>query len=502
MTVSIPLVILAPITGAVLCYLAGERARRAIAAAAAFAILASVISLAITVWRHGPSHLELGGWSSPLGIGLYADGFSLFALLMTAIVGFGITIYAISFYAPGYQRKECHEARLFWPLWFFLWSAMNALFVATDIFNIYVVFELLGISAIALITLAGKREALTAAMRYLIAAILGSLSYLLGVSLLYAEHGVLSLFLLSGLVTATPGTLAAFSLMAAGLMLKTALFPLHFWLPSAHANASAPVSAILSAIVVKGSFFVLARIWFSLFHETPLPGAGQMLGVLGAIAILWGSLTAIRQQRLKLLIAYSTVAQVGYMFLLFPLTTIIVSGDTEIVPAWPEEALSGIMYQVVSHAFAKSALFLAAGIIVMAYGTDQLRAMRGLSRVMPLTTFSFALACMSIVGLPPSGGFVAKFLLMKAAVGSGQWWWLPFIVLGGLLTAGYVVAMLRYAFQITDPPAPRKPIRRSMEIAALVLATLSVLIGLRLQEPLDLLRIGSPFLLENGGGGP
>jgi multicomponent Na+:H+ antiporter subunit D len=495
-------VILVPLAGAFLSYLLEERVRRLFAPITALLVLGSTALLAWTLWTQGPIVYQLAGWALPLGIGLYVDGFSIFMLSMTAVVGSFITFFAVAYYRPVEgETGTLSERQLFWPLWFSLWAALNALFIAADIFNTYVVFELMGLAAIALITLAGKPDALVAAMRYLIAAFLGSMSFLLGVALLYAEHGVLDFSLLGAQVQRTPASVTAFALMAVGLSLKTALFPLHFWLPPAHANASPPVSAILSALVVKGSFFVLVRLWFDVFANAGLEAVGQLMGVLGSIAILWGSFEAVRQRRLKLLIAYSTVAQIGYIFLLFPLTGAVNDSAEQVSAAWLNEASAGVMYQVVSHALAKSAMFLAAGIIIAAYGSDQLQVLSGLSRNLPLTSFTLALAGMSLTGLPPSGGFVAKFLIMKAALLSGQWWWLPVIVLGGLMTAAYVALILRYSFQVAAPPTDRRPVRRSMEFVALLLAVLAVLIGFRLEEPLELLSVGSPFPFDNGGGG-
>jgi multicomponent Na+:H+ antiporter subunit D len=501
MSAALAPVILAPLAGAVLGYLLEEHMRRFLAGSVALTVVASTTLLAATLWTQGPIVYHLGGWAPPLGIGLHVDGFSIFMLSMTAIVGCFITFFGVAYYGPNNpEAVSPSEQRLFWPLWLSLWAALNALFVAADIFNTYVLFELMGLAAIAMITLAGKPEALIAAMRYLIAAFLGSLSFLFGVALLYAEHGTLDSSLLGDAVQGTPASLAAFALMVAGLMLKTAIFPLHFWLPPAHANASPPVSAILSALVIKGSFFVLVRLWFGVFANAGLAGVGQLLGTLGCIAILWGSFEAIRQRRLKLLIAHSTVAQVGYLFLLFPLTSILHNSGEQVHAAWLNEASAGVLYQVVSHALAKSAMFLAAGIIISAYGTDQLPVIGGLSRALPLTSFALALAGMSLTGLPPSGGFAAKFLIMKAALLSGQWWWVPVIVLGGLMTAGYVALILRYVFQVADSPPARRPVPRSMEIIALMLAVLSVVIGFRLEEPLELLSIGSPFPFAGGGG--
>jgi multicomponent Na+:H+ antiporter subunit D len=493
MSAALGLVILVPLAGGLAAIFMEERARRFLAGPAALATGAAVVILATQVWTGGPTGMRLGGWAPPLGIRLYADGFSLFMLLMAAVVAGLVSLYAIGYFRPGRHAGTAHERRLFWPLWFFLWAALNSLFVAADLFSIYVLFELLGLAAIGLVAAPGKGEVLTAAMRYLVAALLGSLLYLMGTALIYAEHGMLDLYLLGEVVTGSRADVLAFSLMAVGLCLKTALFPLHFWLPPAHANASSPVSAVLSALVIKASFFILARLWFEVFREIIPAGAGHLLGVLGCAAILWGSLQAMRQARLKPLIAYSTVAQVGYMFLLFPLTVFTAAemGGTD--AAWLKEAPTATVYQIVSHALVKSTMFLVAGLVVAAVGSDRIRSLRGLSREMPIATFALAIAGMNLIGLPPSSGFVAKFLLIKAALGSGQWWWVPVIVLGGLITAGYIVLMLRHAFEVKGGEVVRTRVRRSMEVIALVLAVLAMLMGFRLDEPLRLLFIGDPF---------
>ena len=171
-----------------------------------------------------------------------------------------------------------------------------------------------------LVCLDGRAETLAAALRYLLFALLGSVLYLLGTALLYGAYGTLDIVLL-----AEPHPRrarrrwVAAALMTAGLLAKTALFPLHLWLPPAHAGAPAAASAVLSALVVKASFFLIVRLWFDVMPGVPMPAAAQLLAALGAAAILFGSVLALRQARLKLLIAYSTVAQIGYLFLMFPL---------------------------------------------------------------------------------------------------------------------------------------------------------------------------------------
>jgi formate hydrogenlyase subunit 3/multisubunit Na+/H+ antiporter MnhD subunit len=261
-----------------------------------------VVLLGGQVLQHGAIGMQVGGWPAPLGITLRADGLSAAMLALTCLIA-GV----VTFYAAGYFKSEA-AASAFWPLWLFLWAALNALFVSGDVFNLYVTLELLGLAAVSLVALSRTAEALPAAMRYLLVSLTGSLSYLMGVALLYAANGTLDLKTLAAAAPDMPSIATAFALMTSGLIMKSALFPMHFWLPPAHANAPAPVSAALSALVVKGSFYILVRLWLTLFQPFINPGVANLIGLMAAIAILWGSIQALLAQRLKMLIAYSTVA--------------------------------------------------------------------------------------------------------------------------------------------------------------------------------------------------
>ena len=399
-------------------------------------------------------------------------------LLMSALVGAFTSIYALGYFEGADER----DSGLFCPLWLFLWAALNALFLSADIFNLYVTLELIGLASAALITLDGQRAALIAGMRYLLVSLLGSLFFLLGVALLYVAFGTLSLKGLGAVLTPSPIVWTAIAAISVGLLLKTALFPLHFWLPPAHANAPAPVSAVLSALVVKASFYLLLRLWFDVFPAALTPAAGQLLGGLGVAAILWGSLLALRQERLKLLVAYSTVAQIGYLFLLFPLG---------VKTAW-----SGGVYHALAHGCAKAAMFMAAGSMTRALGHDRIDSLRGVSQQAPLSVFAFALAGMTLMGLPPSSGFVSKWLLLTAALKSGQWWWAVAMVLGGLLAAGYVFRVLRQMFLPRTENACLCSVPRRMEVAALGLALVALLLGFASHPALKLLETGAPFPIE------
>jgi formate hydrogenlyase subunit 3/multisubunit Na+/H+ antiporter MnhD subunit len=245
---------------------------------------------------------------------------------------------------------------------------------------------------------------------------------------------------------------------------------------------------VLSALVVKASFFLVVRLWFDVMPGLLNLAAAQVLSILGAGAILVGSVLALRQARLKLMIAYSTVAQIGYLFLMFPLAAGSASAQFG-----SNVALSGGMLQAISHAFAKAAMFMAAGLMAEALGHDRIAELRGVGQMLPVTTFAFGVAALSLVGLPPSGGFVAKWLLLSAAMTAGQWWWALVMLLGGLLAGGYMLRVL--APVLTDPNeplVPRAPVLRSRELIVLALAVCSMLLGALPMRPFGLLQIGRP----------
>ena len=450
--------IVLPLLGAVCAFLFPRRAA-VIGLSGAFLTAGAALAVLLQIIMGGPRSYALGGWGAPLGIDLVADGLSALMLAMTAIVG-----AAVSVYARVYLASSPDKVKRFWPLWLFLWAALNGLFQAGDAFNLYVTLELLGLSAVALVALTGSGPALWGAMRYLLVSLLGSLAYLLGVALLYHAYGTVDLALLGeradgGLMLAVP-----LGAMIAGLLLKTGLFPFHVWLPPAHGSARAPVSALLSGLVVKASFYLLLRLWFTFVPEGQ--GVPLLLGSLGAAAVFWGSVQALRQKRLKLLVAYSTVAQLGYLFIAFPLAGLD-----------PALAWGGSIYLALSHALAKGAMFLAAGSIMTQGGHDEIAELDRVVDRMPLTLAAFALSGISLAGLPPSGGFVGKWMLLQAALAQGQWFWAVVMIVGGLLTATYVFRVLGFAFTKSPHEHERHDVPPTMEWTALLLALGAVALG-------------------------
>lgn len=476
----IVILIVLPLMGGVACFLF-PTISKTLGLIVVLAISAAVFGLGWQLQEAGAQRYAIGGWGASLGIDLNADGLSLLMLIATALVGLAVTVYAAVYYT-------IEEARRFWPLWLFLLGALNALFLSADVFNLYVTLELLGLAAVSLTALTGGRAALGGAMRYLLATLSGSLAYLLGVALLYHAFGSVDIAVLSGRITPAPAAWAALGLMSIGLMLKTALFPLHFWLPPAHASASSPVSAVLSALVIKASFYILLRLWLMLFGPLAGEGVAVLLGYLGAAAVLWGSVQALRQTRLKLLVAYSTVAQIGYLFLAFPLAT------AASVTAW-----NGAAYLALSHALAKAAMFLAAGNLLHFGGHDRIADLDRVVQRLPLSAFAFALAGVSLMGLPPSGGFIGKWFLLEAALGRGRWDLAVVMLVGGLLAAAYVFKVLGKAFTQADVTHEPRAVPAPMEWAAFLLACGAILLGFVAMPVFSLLGIGAPF---GGGEGP
>jgi multicomponent Na+:H+ antiporter subunit D len=488
------LAIVLPVAGVLLSLALGGRHAERIALILMPAGLAVAVAIATGVWRtQNVLQYSIGSWDPPLGVAFRADGLSAAMIVTAALLICGIGLFArAQFRSP--RGAEVRAPLVFWTLLLAVWGALNGVFIGDDLFNLYVALELLTFAAVPLVSLDGRAETLAAALRYLLFALLGSILYLLGTVLLYGAYGTLDIVLLSRRIHAEPVAWAAVSLMTAGLLAKAALYPLHLWLPPAHAGAPAAASALLSGLVVKAPFFLVVRLWFDIMPGLPEHAAAQVLGALGAAAIIFGSVLALRQARLKLLIAYSTVAQIGYLFLVFPLALRPETGHP-----WATAAWTGGILQAISHAFAKAAMFMAAGLIAEALGHDRVAGLAGIGRALPITVFAFGLGGVSLMGLPPSGGFVAKAMLLTAAVAEGQWWWAVIVLTGGLLAAGYVFLVLARA--LGEPIEPLRlltTISSGRQAVVVALAMCAVLLGFVPLRPLELLQIGRPDIAMVG----
>ncbi len=415
--------VLVPVVAACLALVLPGRWRWLAVAAGLLPLPLAMAWLTGELGREGLITVAVAGFEAPLGIVWRLDGLSAVLVWLNIIIALLVGLHA----AAHYPADKLNGFR-FWPLWLLLSGAMNALLLSADLFNLFVTLELVTLAAIGLLVVDRKPQAMRAAVRYLLLALLGSLFYLLGVALVYGQTGTLDLYQAAGVLQPDLLGHTALVLMTVGLLVKAAIFPLHGWLPAAHGNAPGPVSAVLSAMVVKVAVYLVWRLWLWLAGDWAIPAGLTMLGLLGALAIVYGSLQALVQQRVKMIVAYSTVAQLGYLMLLFPLLGLV--------------AFQATSYHLLSHGLAKAAMFLAAANLLTRLGTDQLGDLRGADRRMPLDVFTLALAGVSILGLPPSGGFIAKWLMLQTALAQGGWLWVGVILVGGLLAAAYLFRVL------------------------------------------------------------
>lgn len=488
-TALLPALVLGPLGASGLAALLPTRADRwravvALVTAVALVVGTATVVGALIVSPDATLSLALGGWDLPLAIALRADGLSAAFLGLTATVGLAVTVYAAA-------EPQVRGGAGFWPLWLALWAALNGVYLAGDLFNLYVTLELVTVAAVALVALGG-RSAAGPALRYLFVAVVGSLLFLLAVALVYAQAGTLDLDLTRGRLEPGPLLIAVLALVLVGMGAKMALFPLHSWLPVAHPAAPAAVSAVLSALVIKAAVLVLWRVWYAL-----APSAGDAAGdlalaagVAGSVAVFWGGLLALRQRHLKTIIAYSTVAQVGYLALVLALAS---SVGPEPQPIRGSHAWVGGVSLVLAHGLAKSAMFLAAGTLVVAYGSDRLGRLRGAGTYLPMTVATIGIAGVSLAGLPPTFGFVAKWQLLIASIETGQWWWVPVLLAGGLLTVAYTAVMLSAMFRRTGAAGVEPPDttpRRRLSVVPFLLALASIGLGVFSGDLLTLIGAG------------
>ena len=324
------------------------------------ALLAAIMALQV-VLDHGERSLFIGGWEAGLAIRFRLTPLAALLLVFTAGLHLLVALYAARI-AHATGKAD------YWPLSCLLHAALAALWLSADLFNLYVTLELLSLVAVALVSLAG-RKAWKPALNYLLLSLAGSLAYLLGVALLYGRYGLLDLALLARLSEADGATHLALLLMSVGLMLKAALWPLHLWLPPAHAAAPTAVSALLSALVVKGPLYILWLIWSEIAPAEFGRDAGLLFGTAGVLALVAGGWSALRAPRLKTLVAYSTVAQLGYALLALGLLLHL-----------PEPRLHAALWLfVLAHGLAKVSMFLAAGELQTILGSKRVKGMKGQS---------------------------------------------------------------------------------------------------------------------------
>jgi multicomponent Na+:H+ antiporter subunit D len=471
------LLVITPMLAAVLIPFSPAPLRRAgagIYIAATAAALAMAMALARDTFIYGRVTYHFGGWAPPWGIEYAVDPLAAVMLLLIAFVSLLCAVYSRAA-APAEIGPErlpyYHSACLL------LVSGLSGIVITGDIFNLYVFIEIASLAGYALIAAGRRREALVASFNYLILGTVAATFILLGIGYLYLAAGTLNIADLRERlphIYHTKAVLTAFAFLMVGFSIKTALFPLHIWLPDAYTYAPSPVSALMAATGTKVGIYAMLRLVFTVFKpefNASVVPMKVILLVLSSVAIVYGAAMAIAQKDLKRMLAYSSVSQIGYIILGAALAS--------------QTALSGSLLHMLNHALMKACLFMCAGLMLLSSGAEKLSDLKGAGRRMPLTMAAFTLAALSMTGIPPTLGFMSKWHIALGAVEAGLWMLLPVILAGSLLTGIYFWKVIEPAYfsapQSGKAEGGEPPL--TAVAPALLLAALGALLGLAAHTP-------------------
>lgn len=397
-----------------------------------------------TLVQGEPWRYYLAGWPPPWGIEYVVDPLAGGLALLVSFFAWAALIYS----GPYLRERSALEQGTFYALFLLTLAGLLGICVTGDLFNLFVFLEISSLTAYALIAAGGKRAGV-AALRYLIIGTVAATFYLLGVGYFYVLTGSLNMAdlatLLPGVIN-TPAGILAVVLIVVGLGIKTALFPLHGWLPDAYSYTPAPALAFMAAVMTKVSAYVMYRILYFVTEAAgPVSLTLEVLGWMAAVGILFGSIMAIAQRDFWRMLAYSSVGQVAYIVLGLSIGNGL--------------ALIGAVLHIASHALVKGVLFFIAGGVKWHTGARQVSDFVGMARYMPVTMGAFLIAAMSMIGLPPTLGFFSKWYLVLGAVEAGAWPFVAVLIISSLLTAVYFFRVIEFAYLKGKHPEEAPPLR-------------------------------------------
>ena len=426
--------------------------------ASGFLLLFAIFAL-IEVSQKGRALYFVGGWRPPFGILLVLDGLSGFMLFVITLIAFMATIFSINYMARFTAKHK------FYALLFLLIAGMIGITLTGDLFNMFVFIEIAAISSYALVAFGIEDEGLEAAFKYMVMGEIGSLTILLSIALLYSATGTLNMADISQTIAANgtrPVVLFCSILFLIGFGIKAALVPFHAWLADAHPSAPAPISALLSGVVIKVlGIYALVRVFYNILGMHPV--VVNILLFLSGFSMLVGVLLQLGQNDIKRLFAYCSVSHIGYILLGFSLGTPL--------------GIIGALFHLLNHAVFKSLLFLDSGAIEYATGTRRMENLGGIARKMPITTVSGFIGSFAASGVPPFNGFWSKLILILAAVEAHQYPLAGVAGLTAILALTSFIRMQRRVF-LGNLPESLNGIREvpmGMKVSLLALALLSIL---------------------------
>ncbi len=426
-------------------------------------VAAAVVLLLAVVSFLSPPQVpvyKMGNWDLPIGICLVQDALSIFMLIVVSLVSLTSLIFSIQYI------RHIDRTWKYYALFMLLITGMNGVVLTGDLFNLFVFMEIALMAAFALVAFGGRAEEYEAAFKYAVMGGLSSSIILIGIAIVYSATSTLTLAVIAERIKTVPSQVLFWvgGMFIAGFGLKAAIFPFHAWLPDAHSSAPAPISSMLSGVLIKIlGIYAIMRIFFVVFKAPPVFQTAFLL--LGALSIVIGGVLSINQWDMKRLLAYSSISQIGYILLGLGLGT-----------TW---GYIGALFHLANHAIFKSLLFYSAGAVEMATGTRDLRKLGNLAESMPVTSGSSLVGSLAISGIPPFNGFFSKLILIYAAVAAGQVGLAIIAVVGSLLTLAALLKVQRYGFRSekTMEKPPHK-IAFSMNSMMVVLAALCILTSL------------------------
>ena len=438
---------------------------------AAMALVVVAVALFRTVASRGDLLVRLGGWPAPVGIPLGVDPLTAMMLGLTGLMGFLTQVYAW-----GNAPSASHQ-RPFVPLFMIVLLGVNGAFLARDLFNLYVWFEVMLMGGFGLLVVTGGRLGREAAVKSVTLNLLGSLLFLVAVGVTYGLAGSLDMYVLQDSLARIhaerpSAVLAIAALLVSAFAVKAALFPFHFWLPASYHVPAAGVCALFAAMLTKVGVYSILRLLTLPFAV--VEGLAEVLGILAAITMVGGVIGAVAQTEMKRILAWHSISQVGYM----------VAGLALLSAPDPRVRLAGVaaaIFFIIHHGLVKPALFLVAGLVQDRLGDTRLARTGGLFNTAPVLATVFLLAALSLAGLPPFSGFWAKLAVIQSVMEAGAGWLVAAALAAGLVT---LLSMLKIWNEVFWKPAPehvnerKSTSGRAALVATIALVAVITVIGL------------------------
>ncbi len=453
--------------------------------------------LLFEVSQGGTIRYFLGDWAPPMGIEYVIDLAN--ALVLFLVSGIAAVVFPFA-YRSVESEIDIRQTPTFYGAMLICMVGLLGVTITGDAFNVFVFLEISSLSTYALIAMGAKRDrrALTAAFNYLVMGTIGATFFVIGIGLLYQATGTLNMADLHDRLIGQDNHMvqAGFAFILVGIGLKLAMFPMHLWLPNAYTYAPSAVTAFLAATATKVAVYVLIRFFFSVFNfDFAFIGAAftYVLLPLGLFGMFVASLVAVFQEDVKRMLAYSSVAQIGYMLLGLSFATV--------------EGLTATLVHMFNHALMKGALFMAVACVVLRVGSHSINAFAGLSKRMPYTTWAFLISGLSLVGVPLTVGFVSKWYLLQAAFSAGHWYAGFLIVASSLIALVYIgrvaeVMLLREPASDGPLAGPNKDAPLSMLIPMWVLVGANIYFGMNTELTGGLAKRAASALMTVAGGAP